>query len=443
MKILRCSLAALATGTASLALAAAPAPAAISLVNAGFETGTTAGWSGSGTATAGYAGFTARDGSYFGLVRSPGCPGERLAQRFDAAAGDVLRGWAFFRTTDYLPFDDDGDVRIVVESSADSTVVFGSSVGEVGDAGATPWRGFSYTAPAAGSYELLIEVDNALDCGAESAVGIDIAQGAADADGDGVLDEADNCPTVANPSQADTDRDGRGDACDADDDGDGVLDEGDNCPLVANADQADNDGDLAGDACDADDDNDHVNDSADNCRFVANTDQVDNDADGRGDACDPDDDADGVDDDTDNCRTVPNPDQRDDDGDGKGDACDDAFDSTIGRASGGGWTTRKAERVNFSVSATSRGGALDATCTITVGRTKVRCLDADGYHQSATDDRVVVVGDATVDGVATRYRIELEDRGEPGTHDRIEISTDSGFEASGRLGAGNVQIRRA
>ena len=48
-------------------------------------------------------------------------------------------------------------------------------------------------------------------------------------------------------------------ACD-DLDGDGVCDEVDNCPLVANPDQLDTDGDLAGDACDADDDNDGLSD---------------------------------------------------------------------------------------------------------------------------------------------------------------------------------------
>jgi len=35
-----------------------------------------------------------------------------------------------------------------------------------------------------------------------------------DSDGDGVCDQTDNCPTVANPSQADGDGDGLGDACD-------------------------------------------------------------------------------------------------------------------------------------------------------------------------------------------------------------------------------------
>ena len=71
-----------------------------------------------------------------------------------------------------------------------------------------------------------------------------------DADGDGVPDSLDNCPSMSNPDQKDNDNDGMGDVCDPDDDNDTVPDGSDNCPLAANLDQADADGDGVGDACD-------------------------------------------------------------------------------------------------------------------------------------------------------------------------------------------------
>lgn len=137
-----------------------------------------------------------------------------------------------------------------------------------------------------------------------------------DSDGDGVNDTADNCRTVSNPDQANNDGDAVGDLCDPDDDNDAVADgldafpldpaesadadrdgvgnNRDNCPTVANANQMDSDSDKIGDTCDPidnrDPDADGLNNTGDNCPTVANPAQKDIDADGIGDACDPTDD---------------------------------------------------------------------------------------------------------------------------------------------------------
>ena len=159
-----------------------------------------------------------------------------------------------------------------------------------------------------------------------------------DTDGDGILDENDNCVYYINADQLDTDADGVGDECDTDDDGDGVkdgidacptdptettdtdadgiCDNTDNCVDLENEDQADDDGDGVGDLCDTSDDDpdeDGLPNSEDNCPADANEDQADIDEDGAGDACD-------------NCLNDPNEDQADLDADDIGDICDEDID---------------------------------------------------------------------------------------------------------------------
>ncbi|MGH8015801.1 MAG: LVIVD repeat-containing protein, partial [Candidatus Zixiibacteriota bacterium] len=165
-----------------------------------------------------------------------------------------------------------------------------------------------------------------------------------DPDGDDIQSTCDNCPTVANTNQTDTDEDGHGDACDncptdfndvqTDTDGDGVGNACDACPGFD--DNLDADGDNVPDACDAcpgfDDHADFDADGVPNgCDICAGfDDNIDTDGDGVPNGCDQcpgfddniDSDGDGVANGCDGCPNKYNPTQSDSDGDGDQDSCD-------------------------------------------------------------------------------------------------------------------------
>lgn len=185
-----------------------------------------------------------------------------------------------------------------------------------------------------------------------------------DADGDSILDNLDNCPYIWNIDQLDFDNDEVGDVCDSDLDGDQISNNlpvdhqgADNCPYQdSTGNDADGDGCLdipdsdqdgvldAFDVCqgfddsiDSDDDgvpdncdtypfdwdDDGVNDTVDVCQGYDDND--DSDGDGLPFGCDeyPDDlDNDGIIDSLDNCISTFNPDQQDSGGEELGDACD-------------------------------------------------------------------------------------------------------------------------
>ncbi len=126
-------------------------------------------------------------------------------------------------------------------------------------------------------------------------VGIMYAGAQGDRDGDGINDDADQCPTEAEDRDGSEDSDG---CPDLDNDGDGIADGADKCLKEPE----DMDGFQDGDGCpDPDNDKDGVADGADRCPDKAETKNGFNDEDGCPD--EPDQDGDGVADSKDKCPT--------------------------------------------------------------------------------------------------------------------------------------------
>ncbi len=182
---------------------------------------------------------------------------------------------------------------------------------------------------------------------------------ALDNDGDGLLNNVDNCRDIANEDQADFDGDGYGDACDDDADNDGIVNDGEAAlgtdPLDVDSDDDDvtdlydcapTDPDKSGFAdCfvtvvepdlpdpDITPDPDEGDDEDDDDDVEVPT--TDTDGDGCADAVEigrhtdpdnPDTDGDEIDDCNDNCPIVFNPEQIDTEGNGVGDVCRNDYD---------------------------------------------------------------------------------------------------------------------
>ena len=193
-----------------------------------------------------------------------------------------------------------------------------------------------------------------------------------DADNDGILDGADNCPTDSNANQLNTDNDDEGDACDIDDDNDGVMDSFDCNPTDATKSF------KIGDICD-DGLTTTTNDKIDaNCQCV-----------GQGDT-----DGDGISDSVDNCPGMPNADQADLDNNGIGDLCDDDRDGD------GTANAEDCEPDNSNV-ATKAGDACDdnnpATNGDVIGANCVCAgteMDTDGDGINDTQDNCPTIANA-------------------------------------------------
>jgi gliding motility-associated-like protein len=246
------------------------------------------------------------------------------------------------------------------------------------------------------TYAILVETSDGTDTYTKTFT-ISITDVDEDSDGDGIPNSLDNCPNVANASQADADSDGIGDACD-------------NAPNTPNPDQKDTDGDGIGDVIDTDDDNDGCPDTSDDFPLDA-TECTDTDGDGTGDNADTDNDGDGVLDTLDNCVNTPNADQLDTDADGIGNVCDSDDDN---------------DGFSDSDETTCGTDPLDATSTPTDTDTDGTpdCIDTDDDNDGFSDEVEVTCATDPLDATSTPTDTDLD-----GTPDCIDTDDDNdGYE---------------
>jgi hypothetical protein len=146
--------------------------------NGGFETGLS-GWTTSGLVST-TSSYDDSDPTYFPvegtqfavLVGGSQNVYATISQTFSASVGEVLSGSAFFQANDWIPFNDDGYVKIIENGH----VLFQSSVEAVGDFRSTPWTTFTYTFTGTGSYTIEAGVRNVGDNTMSSALGLDNLQ---------------------------------------------------------------------------------------------------------------------------------------------------------------------------------------------------------------------------------------------------------------------------
>jgi YVTN family beta-propeller protein len=116
--------------------------------------------------------------------------------------------------------------------------------------------------------------------------------------------------------------------------------------------------------------------------------------------------------------------------------------STPGSVSGGGTIEDSAgNKIAFGFSAKNENQGLTGSCNVIdhAADIKLKCENVTSF--TITGNQATIFGNATVNGVATTYRIDVVDNADPGKGaDTFSIQTASGYSRSGTLTGGNVQV---
>ena len=115
--------------------------------------------------------------------------------------------------------------------------------------------------------------------------------------------------------------------------------------------------------------------------------------------------------------------------------------STPGKVNGGGHVT---DSVAFGFEAHTDKKDIDGHCNVVDRRTAttvhVKCLSVDVL--TITGRHATLFGDAEVNGLATQYRIDVDDNSKHGRgSDTFFIQTTSGYVGGGVLTSGNIEVR--
>jgi hypothetical protein len=172
---------------AVLAVAGLASAASAGIQNGSFETGDFSDWSVNNNNYASvvttFAGKVATDGTKFAVLQTGQGIGlyTLVSQTFNIAAGQQITGDFFFRTADYLPYNDDGFVRLLDSSNNVIATLITRNVADtgntIGNTTSTPWIGFSYTAASSAiGVKIEVGVRNLVDNAQESQVGVDNIQ---------------------------------------------------------------------------------------------------------------------------------------------------------------------------------------------------------------------------------------------------------------------------